>query len=134
MIVMKREIETPRLVLRPWSDDDLDHLARILANPQVVRYITYEYGPLSRKEAVQAHDRILQLWDERGFGPWAAIEKESGRWVGKIGLNVLENWPGPHNVEVEWQLEPSVWGHGLATEGGQAGVQYGFDKLASTGS
>jgi len=122
-------IETARLRLRPWGDDDLDGLVGLLADPLVVRYITHEYGPLSREEATQAHIRILELWRERGFGPWAAIEKASGCWIGKIGLNVLADWPGPHKVEVEWQLVPAVWGRGLATEGGRAGVQYGFEHL-----
>ncbi len=122
-------VKTPRLLLRQWSEDDLDDLARLLANPQVVRYITHEYGPLSRQEAAQIHTRILLLWQERGFGPWAAIDRASGKWIGKVGLNLLDDWPGPHKVEVEWQLDPLFWGLGLATEGGWAGIQHGFEKL-----
>src|SRR5262249_38679496 len=62
---------------RPWSDPDLDDYARMLADPEVMRYLTHEYGPLSREEAAQAHARILRHWQERGFGEWAAIEKAS---------------------------------------------------------
>jgi ribosomal-protein-alanine N-acetyltransferase len=122
-------VETPRLLLRPWSEEDLDDYAQMLADPEVMRYITHEYGPLSREESTEAHARILQLWHERGFGPWAAIEKASGKWVGKIGLNLLGNWPGPHKIEVEWQLNVLFWGRGYATEGGRAGVQHGFEQL-----
>jgi RimJ/RimL family protein N-acetyltransferase len=46
--------------------------------------------------------------------------------VGRIGLNELPDWPGPHRVEVGWELDPACWGRGLATEGGLAGVGYGF--------
>ena len=122
-------VETSRLLLRPWRESDLDDYAQMLADPEVMRYLTHEYGPLSREESAQAHARILHLWQEHGFGPWAAIEKGSGRWVGKIGLNLLENWPGPHKVEVEWQLTVPSWGRGYATEGGRAAVRYGFDRL-----
>jgi RimJ/RimL family protein N-acetyltransferase len=122
-------VETSRLLLRPWDESDLDEYAQMLADPDVMRYLTHEYGPLSREEAVQAHGRILRHWQVRGFGAWAAMEKSSGRWVGKIGLNLLGNWPGPHKVEVEWQLNVPFWGRGYATEGGRAAVHFGFDRL-----
>ena len=101
----------------------------MLADPDVMRYVTHEYGPLSYEEATKAHARILRLWAERGFGPWAAVEKRSGNWVGKIGLNHLDHWPGPEKIEVEWQLNRAYWGRGYATEGGRAGVSHGLDEL-----
>ena len=122
-------VETSRLLLRPWSESDLDEYALLLADPDVMRYLTHEYGPLSREEAAQAHGRILLHWQEYGFGAWAAVEKASGRWAGKIGLNLLSSWPGPHMVEVEWQLSVPFWGRGYATEGGRAAVHHGFDTL-----
>src|SRR5207302_7408073 len=129
---MTHEVETPHLILSPWRDADLDEYGRMLADPDVMRYITHEYGPLSYEEATQAHARILRLWEERGFGPWAAVEKRSGRWVGKIGLNYLDNWPGPDKIEVEWQLHRAFWGRGYATEGGRAGIRYGFEIVGLT--
>lgn len=55
-----------------------------------MRHITHEYGPLSYEETVSAHERIIRLWNELGYGAWAAVEKTSGRWVGKIGLDHLD--------------------------------------------
>ena len=126
---MTREIETARLVLYPWRSTDLDEYARLLADPDVMRYITHEYGPLSYDEAKQAHARILRLWDERGFGAWAAVEKPSQKWVGKIGLDYLDRWPGADKIEVEWQLNRQFWGKGYATEGARAVIQYAFEEL-----
>ena len=63
------------------------------------------------------------------LGPWAAIEKATGRWVGRIGLDELPHWPGPHKIEVGWELHREFWGRGLATEGGRAGVRYGFETV-----
>jgi Acetyltransferase (GNAT) domain len=51
------------------------------------------------------------------------------RWLGQIGLNELPSWPGPYKVEVGWELDPSVWGRGLATEGGRAALRYGFEVV-----
>ncbi|HEX2373367.1 MAG TPA: GNAT family N-acetyltransferase, partial [Actinomycetota bacterium] len=60
---------------------------------------------------------------------WAAIDKRTGRWLGQIGLNELPRWPGPDKVEVGWDLHPSVWGQGLATEGARAALRYGFEVI-----
>jgi RimJ/RimL family protein N-acetyltransferase len=124
-----KEIETPRLVLHPWRISELDEYARLLADPDAMRHITHDYGPLSRPEAQQAHDRILRLWEERGFGAFAAVEKATGRWTGKIGLDYLDRWPGSDRIEVEWQLLPAFWGRGYATEGARAVIEWAFRDL-----
>jgi RimJ/RimL family protein N-acetyltransferase len=49
--------------------------------------------------------------------------------VGRIGLDELLDWPGPHKVEVGWELHREFWGRGLATEGGRAGVRHGFEAV-----
>ena len=126
---MTRTIETAHLLLHPWRDADFEEYARLVADPDVTRYITHEYGPLSYEEAKEGHARILRLWDERGFGPWAAVEKASGNWVGEVGLDYLPRWPGPDKIEVEWLLNRPFWGKGYATEAGQAGVQFGLGDL-----
>jgi ribosomal-protein-alanine N-acetyltransferase len=71
--------------------------------------------------------RSSRLWRDYGFGPWAAIEKVSGKWVGRIGLNLLADWPLDDKWEVGWLLDRTYWGRGLATEGGQAGLRFGFE-------
>jgi RimJ/RimL family protein N-acetyltransferase len=74
-------------------------------------------------------EHFMHQWDEHGFGPWAAVDKATGHWVGQIGLNELPTWPGPEKVEVGWELHPSVWGQGLATEGGRAALPHGFEVV-----
>lgn len=61
--------------------------------------------------------------------PLGAIEKATGRWVGRIGLDELPHWPGPDKVEVGWVLHREFWGRGLATEGGRAGLRHGFETV-----
>lgn len=119
-------VETERLALVPWSDADLADFSRICADPRVVRFISGG-EPLSEHDVRQIHERALRLWEVHGYGPWSAREKESGRWVGRIGLNLLEDWPGPHRWEVGFELEPELWGRGYATEGAAAAVRFGFE-------
>jgi RimJ/RimL family protein N-acetyltransferase len=59
----------------------------------------------------------LSVWTPGAVGaqrlrPLAAIEKQTGRWVGRIGLDELADWPGPHKVEVGWELHREFWARG----------------------
>ena len=87
-------IETPRLLLRPWQPDDLAEFTRLLTDPVVTRYIVV-CTPFSPQDVAVLSARTLEQWERNGFGPWAAIEKQTGRWVGRIGLDELPDWPGP---------------------------------------
>jgi len=122
-------VETARLLLRPWQPDDLERLVRLYADPQVARYVSRDGQPIPRERSVPAFEPFVEQWERKGYGPWAAVDKHSGRWLGEIGLNELPDFPGPHKVEVGWELDPSVWGRGLATEGGRAAVRYGFQVV-----
>jgi RimJ/RimL family protein N-acetyltransferase len=95
------EVETARLLLRPWQPDDLAEFTRLLTDPVVTRYIVVS-TPFSPEDVAELSARTLEEWERNGFGPWAAIEKATGRWVGRIGLNELPDWPGPHKIEVGW--------------------------------
>jgi RimJ/RimL family protein N-acetyltransferase len=121
-------IETSRLLLRPWQPDDLAELTRLLTDPEVTRYIVAD-EPFTPKDVAEVSARTLEQWEQNGFGPWVAIEKATGRWVGRIGLNEMPEWPGADKVEVGWELHQEFWGRGLATEGGRAGVRYGFEVV-----
>ena len=80
-------METERLWLRPWRAEDEAQLARLFTDPEVMRHIAGR--PLTLAEVAEVAERTLQQWERNRFGPWAAIEKATGRWVGRIGLNEL---------------------------------------------
>lgn len=123
------EIETERLLLRGWREEDIEPYARICADPEVMRFIG-SGATLTREQSEEQISRFVQHWEEHGFGLWAAEEKVSGALVGFIGLAHLEDWTeGGHESEVGWRLNRSFWGRGLATEGAKASVRYGFEML-----
>src|SRR5215210_3304085 len=122
-----REIETFRLRLRTWREDDLDPYARICADPEVMRYLS---GPMTREQSEQQISEFVRHWEERGFGLWAVEEKLSSAFIGFIGLLYHEDWlEGEHRTEVGWRLDCPLWGRGLATEGAMASLRYGFEEL-----
>ena len=95
----------------------------------MARFLSADGRPWPRERSVGAFEHFRRQWREHGFGPWAAVDRRSGRWLGQVGLNQRPGWPGPHKVEVGWELHPSVWGRGLATEGGRAALGYGFEVV-----
>jgi len=122
-------VETDRLVLRPWREDDLDPLAAIFAEPAVWHY-PFGRG-FTREETEGFLERQFDHWATHGFGSWAAELKEGRRLIGYIGLAVPTWLPQVMPaVEVGWRLDRRHWGRGLATEGGRASLRYGFDELA----
>jgi len=117
-------LETERLRLRQFTEDDLDEYARITGDPQVMRYMGGP--PFTREEAWRSLSYLLGHWEIRGFGLWAAEEKKSGDLVGRMGLYRPEGWPG---LEVGWLVDRARWGEGFATEAGAAALRQGFQRL-----
>jgi RimJ/RimL family protein N-acetyltransferase len=115
-------VETARLQLRMFQPKDLDSLAPLLADPDVMRYVGTGL-PVAREEAANALLSIIRHWDQHGFGRWAAIDKETGLFAGYGGLRSLMGTP-----EVVYHLGKKYWGRGLATELGLAGLRYGFKE------
>ncbi len=118
-------LETARLVLRPFVAADLEPFARISADPVVMKFVG-EGRPLGREDTWRVMAMLLGQWQLRGYGVWAAEEKATGEFIGRIGLLHPEGWPG---VELTWLLDRSCWGRGLATEGAIAARDWAFDEL-----
>jgi RimJ/RimL family protein N-acetyltransferase len=119
------EVATEHLILRPWRDEDGAELQRLFSDPAVRggRHMPPE-------RIARFADGSLRQWRVNGFGPWAAIDKASGGWVGRIGLDELEDWPGEDRIEVGFELHRAWWGRGLATEGARAALRFGFEQHA----
>jgi RimJ/RimL family protein N-acetyltransferase len=122
-------LETERLVLRRFTEDDVDNLVQLDSDPEVMRFINGG-RPTSRHEI--EHD-VLPMYlgyHERsaGYGYWAAVEKSSGRFVGWFHFRPAPGAP-PGEVELGYRLRKSVWGKGYASEGSRALIQKGFAEL-----
>ena len=120
-------LETERLLLREWFEADVQELARIYADERVHRFLG---GPIDLEATRRQVARFILHRDERGYGPWVAEHRESGRMIGRVGLMYQPDWTASEDkVEVGWTLDPAFWGKGLATEGAQASLRYGFEAL-----
>lgn len=120
-------LETERLILRPWRDEDLGPFAKLNADPRVMEYFP---SLLTREESDQLANKIRTKIDERGWGAWAISLKNGSDFIGFIGLdNVLFDAPFTPAVEIGWRLAYDYWGKGYAIEGAAACLKYGFERL-----
>ncbi len=123
------QLETPRLTLRRWQEADRAPFAEMNADPVVMQFFE---APMTREQSDEAIDRYLAAFDREGFSFFAATLRNSGDFIGTIGLqtmrDVVPNLPQPA-VEIGWRLVQSAQGKGFATEGGQAVVDYAFNEL-----
>ena len=118
-------LETARLTLRHLEPGDLDALATIQADPEVMRY--FPTGPRSRDLTESDLERCIAFQAEHGFSVWATIDRADGRLIGRCGL--LPESHGVPEVEIAYLIARSHWGLGLATEAARAIRDYGFDTL-----
>ena len=121
-------IRTPRLMLRPWRDDDLPPFAAMNADARVMEFFP---KPLDRPESDLLADRIRDHFARLGFGFWAVEVPGLADFIGFVGLAVprFETHFTPC-VEIGWRLAYSHWGFGYATEAALAALDFGFRQLA----
>lgn len=115
-------IETHRLILRELTLDDVEDLAQIYADPVVMKYYP---NPISRQETKYQITRMINGYQQRGWGLWATIHKADRKFIGRCGL-IPQLVAGDPEVEIGYMLAKDYWGQGLATEAACASRDYGF--------
>ena len=118
-------ITTPRLILRTFTEEDIEPMVRILGEKDVLRYFPTT-DPPQRDRVQKMMVGLLKHWEEHGYGLWAVESRSTGDLMGRCGLQIL---PETEEVEVDFILGRPFWGQGFATEAGRASLQYGFEQL-----
>src|SRR3954462_1166044 len=103
---------TPRLALREVTLDDLDFVAAMLADPEVMRFYPRRY---SREEAEGWIRREVDRYARWGHGRWLVLDRSTGQPVGQVGLT-LQAVEGVEEPEVGYLIHRPFWRQGLATE------------------
>jgi [ribosomal protein S5]-alanine N-acetyltransferase len=112
-------IETERLALRRLTLNDLDALAAIYADEDVLAY----------EQTKEELEWIINIYyGQYGFGLWATKLKETNEFIGRCGL-LPWTIDGREEVEVAYLLAKEHWGRGLGTEAARAILAYGFGEL-----
>ena len=118
-------LQTERLRLRPYRQEDLDDLAAMFADPEHMRWYPSAF---SREQSQAWIDRQVSRYEDDGFGLFLAELREDGSFAGTLGPTV-QTVEGERRVEIGWHIRPSLKGRGLAVEGGDASRSWAFAAL-----
>ena len=123
---MKAILETDRLLLREYVEDDAESFFKLNTDPEVMRFVPDK--PLLNVEQARQTliDHPIADYRRYGFGRGACILKSTGEQIGFAGLKYLDELG---EVDLAYRLLPAHWGQGLATEVALASVRYGFAAL-----
>lgn len=120
-------IQTDRLLLRDWLEEDIDGLAKINADEKVMEFFPSVRGLKETKAGVA---RMSNHFNQHGFGMFAVDRIDTNEFIGYIGIAYV-----PYEtdftpcVEIGWRLGYNHWGYGFATEGAKACIDFGFNTL-----
>jgi RimJ/RimL family protein N-acetyltransferase len=111
-------LETPRLTLRRWREEDVAPMAAVNADPDVMRWI--RDGSVLDEQQTRGRVQAWESeWESQGFGLFAVEIRSTGELAGFTGLSVPDFLP---------EMGRSHWGQGLATEAAAAAVRFGFEE------
>jgi [ribosomal protein S5]-alanine N-acetyltransferase len=102
-------IETERLLLKRMTEWDLESLASLFADPEVMHFSLR--GPCSIEETKEVMEIILENERKYGLGACSVILKETGQWIGFCAL-----WRGGDKIDFGYRFLKESWGRGYATE------------------
>ena len=143
------ELETTRLLLRPFTWNDFDFINALHADPEVARYIGYG-KPRTETENRRLLEITFTAYKEDNLGHLAACLRDTGEISGRCGLSLLEVEAAPadeqaprwfwtrnsapkgmeivRRIEVGYTFARQYWGNGYATESATAVRDYAFQS------
>jgi len=129
-VIIVIELQTQRLLLRQWKDEDLGAFAELNCDPIVMEYFP---GLSNRAESDSLARRLRTKIENNGWGFWAVEMPGVSKFIGFVGLN-KPDYPLPCSpcVEIGWRLASQYWGQGYATEAAQSALRVGFTDLDFT--
>ena len=119
---MHSPLLTPRLRMRPFTEEDVDALHHVFGHPDVTAWIDVP----TREGAAETIGKHIAHQAAHGYGQWAAEDRATGRLVGEVGLQLLEGGP---DVEIGWVIARDRWGEGLATEAAAPWLDVAWGEL-----
>ena len=131
MAAVPAAMVTPRLVLRPPRDSDLDLMTALYADPAVTRFCAS--ATPSGRDATQAQLQTwLAHWQAHGFGHWAIAQREQPEQPIGFGGLMHRSVAGHQGLFLYYRITPQAWGRGLASEMAQHAFAQAFEQRRET--
>lgn len=122
------ELETSRLWLRGWTEQDKLPFFQMNSDTEVMRYFP---SVLDKTQSNQLMSQIMARFDSQGgWGFWAVELKLTGELIGFVGLNIPGyQLPCSPCTEIGWRLRSEYWRQGYTTEAAQVVIKFAFEHL-----
>ena len=117
--------ETPRLLLRQFTENDAPLILQLNSDPEIVKYI---HEPVLKTEE-QARKIIVDVilpQHKNNLGRWATYTKSDNEFIGWCGLKYR---PEMDEIDLGYRFKKNAWGKGYATEAAKHTLEYGFNIL-----
>jgi len=123
-------IETERLILRDWTEADVEPFLRHTNTPAVMRWLGGVRTETDQRESI---GRMMRWQEERGFTFSVVEGTVDGELLGFCGLKLADTPGSPIEGmhEVGWRLREDAWGQGYAKEAAIATLDFAFDRLGA---
>lgn len=123
---MNKVLRTDRLILRPFTIDDIDAAYKMNLDEEVSRW-TGDGGVVGKEEIRRRiQEDVLGDYAKYRYGRMAVVLKETEEFIGFCGLKYLEDY---EEVDLGYRLMSQYWCRGYATEACQVCLDYGFGQL-----
>ena len=118
-------LETSRLTLRPFREDDVDLLSGLMANEDFMRF---SLGVYTREQTMGFLEKILAWQNADKPSLFAALQRSNGMLLGYCGF-YHQHIDEVNEIEIGYRMHPDYWNKGLATEAAQAVRDHAFRDL-----
>lgn len=130
--IMNIHLETKRLYLRDWCQNDTELMAEISSSPKVMEHFpklsTYE-------DTLALISHIKKHFKKYGFGLYAVERKDTNEFIGFVGLNEVSfsipsfSHQEEKPIEIGWRLSENHWGKGFAPEAAKEVLKAVFERF-----
>ncbi|MBD2800230.1 GNAT family N-acetyltransferase [Xenorhabdus sp. M] len=122
------ELETERLRLRAWKEEDREPFFRLNSNSEVMEFFP---DTLTKEQSNTLADNIIRKFEiHGGWGLWAVELKQSHEFMGFVGLNIPNiEFPFSPFIEIGWRLDQPFWGKGYACEAARRVLDFAFTEM-----
>jgi RimJ/RimL family protein N-acetyltransferase len=128
---MDLQLESLRLLYRPFELSDAQALFEMDSNPNVHKYL-WQKPTLDIDESIQIIEMVQKQYKENGIGRFATILKETGEFIGWTGIKFVNDQVENGNTnfyDYGYRLNEKFWNQGFATEATKAWLEHGFNQM-----